>query len=867
MNKINRIISMKGVLLFIMGSVALLSTGSVFGKAYLVKEGKPCADIVIAEKPPRMVKLAAEELQTYIEKISGAKLAITNAPGADVPAHIYVGRSAETDKLKISDEGLKHGAFKMVSGENWLVLLGHDSDYTPQMPFYDHCKYCGVGRSSNFAEYLTKEWDPDLEARARQPGVKFDVEKWSSPYNDLFKQYCHRLGIWESDERGSLNAVYAFLRGQGVRWYLPGDLGEIVPKKTSLDLPRVDKTVRPDFAIRNLCQYVKDWWCSNNGFDTVGKDEILWQLRMGFNRAADVIGSTYGVGTAHGLCHVFGRDGMEQAHPEYFAKNADGTLVVMRSGRRDPLPCLSSPGLLASNVKYIRALFDFYGEPMVSVMMPDGYASTCQCELCKNKGTPERGTYGCVSDYVWDYVNRVAKELYKTHPDKKISCMAYGAYSLPPTKIDQLSPNIVVGLGQTRSDQLNDYAAPKKKEQMLSLRQAWMKKIPKGHTPFFVYDYYTCCNKSGAVPFMPPQFFPHTIAADLHALKGISLGEYIETYSGGGDKAFGQYLGVTLLNVYVEAQFLWDADQDVDRLLDEYYTLFYGPAAAEMKAFVDYGEANINSLVYSLEKNPDKVKIGQVFTLLEKAQAKVAPDSVYARRIALIADNMRPMKDILNQPAIVRGPVPEALVDTHDAKDIKLDGKLDDVFWQGLESYELKELKNGLSAKYRTTFKVAWAGDNLYFGIECKNAARAALTNAVTQHDDLAIFESEDVEIFLETPNHSYYQFAISPGGGLLDADWKKEFDSLWNSNAELATHVDGDIWSAEIRIPVVDPTQENIQPMLCVAGNKPSASAPWYFNVCRQSGHGQEAENSAFSPTGSGRFHVPLKFAKLYMR
>ena len=140
MNKINRIISMKGVLLFIMGSVALLSTGSVFGKAYLVKEGKPCADIVIAEKPPRMVKLAAEELQTYIEKISGAKLAITNAPGADVPAHIYVGRSAETDKLKISDEGLKHGAFKMVSGENWLVLLGHDSDYTPQMPFYDHCK-------------------------------------------------------------------------------------------------------------------------------------------------------------------------------------------------------------------------------------------------------------------------------------------------------------------------------------------------------------------------------------------------------------------------------------------------------------------------------------------------------------------------------------------------------------------------------------------------------------------------------------------------------------------------------------------------------------------------------------------------------
>ena len=851
MNKNKCIISLKGTLLMIMGSVAWFSAGFVQGETCLVKDGKSCADIVIAEKPPRMVKLAAEELQTYIEKISGAKLVISNAPGQDVPTHIYVGRSEETDKLKITDEGLKHGAFKMVSGENWLVLLGHDSDYTPPMPFYDHNKHCGIGRSSNEAEYMAKEWDPDLEARARQQGTKIAVEKWGSPYRDLFRQYSRTLGIWEADERGSLNAVYAFLRDQGIRWYLPGDLGEIVQKKTNLELPRVDKTVQPDFAMRYSRQYGKDWFCE-------GKDEILWQLRMGFNRASDVIGSAYGVGIAHGICNVFGREGMEQAHPEYYAKKRDGTLDVRR-------PCLSSPALLESNVKYIRALFDFYGEPMVSVMMPDGYATTCQCELCRNKGTPERGMSGFASDYVWDYVNRVAQELYKTHPDKKINCCAYGGYRLPPTKIEQLSPNIVVGLTQARSRDFNDYSDPKQKERMLNLRQEWLKKLPKGHTPFFTYDYYLDGFKAS---FMPPVFFPHTIAADLHALKGISLGEYIETYSGGGSKSLGQDLGVTYLNLYVSAQFWWNADQDVDKLLNEYYKLFYGPAAIEMKALVDYGEANISSWDgSSLEKNADKVKIGQAFTLLEKAQAKVAPDSVYAKRIALIADNMRPMKDIQNQPAVVRGPVPEASGVTREAKDLKLDGKLDDVFWQGLESYELKELKDGLSAKYRTTFKVAWAGDNLYFGIECKDAARASLAKAVTRHDDLAITEGEEVEIILETQNHSYYHLAISPGGGLFDADWKNGLDTLWESNAELSTHVDGDTWSAEIRIPVVDPMQEKIQPMLCVTGNKPSASAPWYFNVCRQ-GFGEKGhEASAFSPTGSGRFHVPLKFGKLYIR
>ncbi len=838
--------------LLVIGICGWLAARPAFGEPYLVKDGKPYADIVIADKPPRMVKLAAAELQTYIEKISGAKLAITNAPGSDAPAHIYVGRSVETDKLKISDEGLKHGAFKMVSGENWLVLLGHDSDYTPPMPFYDYDKHCGIGRSTNYAEYLTKEWDPDLMARARQPGVKVEVEKWNPPYGTVFRQYSRTLGIWESDGHGSLNAVYAFLRDQGVRWYLPGDLGEIAPKKTSVELPRVDKTVRPDFAMRNPYQYVKTFWSGS-------KDELLWQLRMGFNRASDVIGSDYGVGIAHGLCNVIGREDMEQAHPEYFAKNADGSLVIMRNGRRDPLPCLSSPGLLASNVKYIRALFDFYGEPMVSVMMPDGYAGTCQCELCRNKGTPERGGEGSVSDYVWDYVNRVAQEVYKTHPDKKISCLAYDIYRLPPAKIAQLSPNIVVGLCQTRSGELNDYVDPKKKEHMLSLRQDWLKKLPKGHTPFFVYDYYL--NGSGQ-PFISPAFFPHTIAADLRALKGISLGEYIEVYSGGLDKALGWHLGVPLLNLYVTAQCWWDADQDVDRLLAEHYTLFYGPAAAEMKAFVDYGEAN---WMY-MGKNADK--IGQAFALLEKAQAKVASDSVYTKRIALIADNMRPMKNLQKQLATVRDPVPEATRGwPRDAKDIKLDGKLDDVFWQGLEPYALTEVETGRTAYYPTAFKVAWTGDNLYFGIKGKDAERTALTNTVTRHDDPAIFDGENVEILLETQNHSYYQLVISPAGGLFDADCKKGRDPLWESKAEVATHIDGDTWSVEIRIPIVYPTQENIQPMLCVAGNKPSASYPWYFNVCRHSVHAQEVENSAFSPTGAAGFQAPLKFGKLYMR
>jgi len=40
----------------------------------LIENGQARAEIIIAEKPARMTKLAAKEWQTYLEKISGARL-------------------------------------------------------------------------------------------------------------------------------------------------------------------------------------------------------------------------------------------------------------------------------------------------------------------------------------------------------------------------------------------------------------------------------------------------------------------------------------------------------------------------------------------------------------------------------------------------------------------------------------------------------------------------------------------------------------------------------------------------------------------------------------------------------------------------
>jgi hypothetical protein len=64
----------------------------------------------------------------------------------------------------------------------------------------------------------------------------------------------------------------------------------------------------------------------------------------------------------------------------------------------------------------------------------------------QRQGLARRNERGLLSDYVWDFVNRVAKEVGKTHPNAKVLNCAYGVYTLPPLKIDKLEPNVLVGI-------------------------------------------------------------------------------------------------------------------------------------------------------------------------------------------------------------------------------------------------------------------------------------------------------------------------------------------------------------------------------------------------------------------------------------
>ena len=386
-----------------------------------------------------------------------------------------------------------------------------------------------------------------------------------------------------------------FLHRLGARWYWPGDLGEVLPVMKSIQLPKIDETVRPDFPQRRF---------SYHG-GVHGRDNSMWFMRLG-------VRDPYGIQDAHGLDTMTNRKEVFAAHPDWFGMYGGKRRFEIKENNQ---LCYSNEELFQETVRFVRAQFDHYNMSMVSVMPPDGYTAICQCPLCVGKDSPEREKAGLASDYVWGFVNRVAKEVGKTHPDRKVLNCAYGIYSLPPLKIEKLEPNVVVSIVGARLPRNNK---PQQQEEYRKLRESW---AAKTNNPIINFENYPFIDRGWYLP----AFTPHVMGESVNATKGISQGEDISLTVRQDPDTSG--IGFNHFQIYFTARMYWGGkNADVDAMFSEYCRLFYGPAELEMRAFFEYCEGNWQ------EMEKDKAKADTALDLFAKAKSKADATSIYGKR-------------------------------------------------------------------------------------------------------------------------------------------------------------------------------------------------------------------------------------------
>jgi len=169
----------------------------------LVVEGKSDYAIYADANAPSSVQTAAAELQTYVEKVTGAKLPVVNEPREPM---LCVGANAAAAAAKVTTDGLAVEGWRVaIRGRN-LYLLGPDTAEGEQ---------------------------------TAQGGTS----------------------------TGTRNAAYMFIeKFLGVRWLMPGPHGDYVPQMASVTIPDQDLQGAPFFLNRRVpytqerTEASRQWW-------------------------------------------------------------------------------------------------------------------------------------------------------------------------------------------------------------------------------------------------------------------------------------------------------------------------------------------------------------------------------------------------------------------------------------------------------------------------------------------------------------------------------------------------------------------------------------------------------------------------------
>ena len=149
-------------LLFLISLFASAALPLRAAEDFLVRDGRPQAEIIPAEHPQRTLRLAAHDLRTFVEKISGGAFADCYRADRRGAGANLCGRSPSTDQLKVTADGLKFGAYRIASGEHWLVLIGDDTDFVPVEPW---------ARNNSDIPRAQAEWDRMTGAQWGLPGA------------------------------------------------------------------------------------------------------------------------------------------------------------------------------------------------------------------------------------------------------------------------------------------------------------------------------------------------------------------------------------------------------------------------------------------------------------------------------------------------------------------------------------------------------------------------------------------------------------------------------------------------------------------------------------------------------------------------
>ena len=750
----------------------------------MVKAGKVNFELVVPADASTPAKFAGNEAAEQLSAAFGQKIDVLSAPSGKVPA-IVIGDVKLAKKNGIDIDKLDRDGFVIRTVGNQVLIVGRDTQDDP-----------------------------------RQVIIRFG----------------------DKGQVATLFGVYDFLeRFAGIRYYYPGKLGTIIPRRTDWSLPEIDIYDRPDFTQR---RFVDEQKVFPNYYQA---DQKKWRsywrpVNMLRHRMETIV-----IPNCHGLNMLGFKKRFAKTHPEYFALNATGARITgtpqlqlcYSSKVRDEIIAdakaflsgrpASERGVLQLNGKVGWQFHIFPKSLPCFNIMPDDSMYWCTCPQCAKLKTAEER-----NEFMWSLFAEAANTMKKEKIPGYLTTMAYGQYrSVPKTEIPD---NLLVMLA-TRGA-WNENNIPVRDAEMALLRD-WTKKLG-GKTWLWTYPgkYHGRCLDI-------PHTTPRAAASFVKRAKPYIFGIFFESAS---ERAIYNYLFH-----YVFGKILWDPDTDIDALLAEHARLMYGPAAKPMQEFFESVERNWMKIASDCQmgasgpailwpsdldiwnKIYSEKEIARINGLFREAKKLCAKDPDALARVNLLEQEMwLPTCKAAAEFRVTQQTAAnwKAFMPAADGKPV-IDGKLDDPAWKKAGILTLSPLKDNAPAEVKTVIRLLHDDDNYYIGVECEEPGTAVTFDRPRDGRDL--YKDSTIEIFLSPDRHPqrYFQWMINPSASFCDLcrpngtrGTPGNSDGKWQSNAEIKTAVEpGKCWTAEIRIPKSDMPAPSPEGILADFGRHRNAS------------------------------------------
>jgi len=809
--------------------------------------GKSDYEIILAPDAYPITRRAADDLQQYIAKATGAKLPIRAAAAPGPKPAIVVGACPAAQQAGLDLAGLRPEGFIIKTAGPNLHIAGRDSD--------------GPAGSDHW-------------------------------------RFGPQAGTW--------HGVSQFLESRlGVRWFFPGEMGEYVPKRDSLTVAPCDETDAPKLIYRRMA------YVYNNDTPPARRQEVIdWQRRnrAGFsiiwNASHSWIehfkGETYFAKHPDWFALVDGRRLGHRTHGLQMCVTNKEALdefarVIIEYGKKNPgvmFPLSPNDGGDHCQCPNCRAL-DTGTWPDGQPKMTDRYLTYCN-EIAKRVCAvlPDQ-QFGF---YAYSYYAEPPQRVKWLHPNVHVMEVMNGTqlcYCDPAIREYHLTQRLLPWSKYTNG-RLHFYDHP------LGMGNLQLPSMSYNT----IRDLYKNLNQARVIGFsmnVSPSFGATGLDNYLYLKMAWDPAQDISAiYDEALRLCYGEAAAPLMRKYFAlveerTRQLVMSREIPEDRgmgdfrrfpaVLNDLYPALLKDAAPlvaqALAAAADPAQrARVQLHADNLEYSRMTVDLWQLSKKARDPNAQLA-DVVAARDLAVKRlawlkkndqTNLCLLAPLLAQNKNFNFPFEPSVYDyligakqgAQKTAQVPLvspgpavDGKLEDPCWAKIPAQPANLDKNTAKpSDVSTEVRFARTATHLLVAVRCAEPLMDRNMDSIRVRGG-NVWEENEVELFLDPGDtgKSYFQLCVNSLGTIFEKSWPNGKPQAWDSQASVAAQRGKDYWSVEISIPFAALGVKEVTP-----------GDVWAANVCRVRATLKPSEYTCWSPTFGG-FHQPERFGKLMIR